>query len=162
MALSKSEFVEFLQHNQNNPDKILQSIEKLGEYLTSRATACYLRGALESAQISLELIKDQEGFNLLHAACFRGSVKTVATLLELSRHPSDYIQSKDNKKRCPLHYATIHGRIDVIKKLLEFAQSVDILNLVLKARDANQQNALDIALSHDEPSVWLVFHQSKY
>ncbi|KAI8879298.1 ankyrin, partial [Backusella circina FSU 941] len=114
----------------------LPGLQKLvqagGDLLTSRGGGSKKRTALHMAaanghpavaefivnmtQGQLNLETDSQGATILHYACASGHVELVSFIVEVCQVP---LLQVDQRSELPLHWATRHGRLEVVALLLE-------------------------------------------
>ena len=142
--------------NQINWDLIFQELENSGN---GKLLDYFAK--LKSAQVRIDLVKDEKQFNLVHHAVLKGQegkvdflIQTAKQLFQLSSAQiKEWVNAvTDKDKFTPLHFASYKCQLDAINTLLRFGADKDALT-------ATELNMLHVAAQGDSASSLFLFKE---
>jgi len=104
------------------------------------------------------LLKNKEGCNPLHTACFRNFTLIAFSLIEETKPRTDaitvkqFINEKESNGDPPIHYASYRGNIELIKYLVENGADINVKN-------DKGLNVMHLASQGDSPASLVYFKE---
>ena len=98
-------------------------------------------------------IQNSQSKNALHISAEKGFKAIVAELMQVDKH---LLMTQDEEKETPLHVATFHNQIEVVKEIL----SVRNDDTFLDVRNKRSRNALLVAIKFERIELFNIIRKS--